>query len=230
MSGKETAMQGSVIGFDPDTNTGAIGGADGRRYDFVTNDLLASGKPGPGDIVDFTPDDRRATGISVVQPAYMPPSLGAFYFSPRGRIARSHYWLRFVLPLLGLEIALRVAGLAHGETRAEPGVLLTLLNLVYLAALWPGTALLVKRMHDRGKSGWLVPILYFPLFIALALAIVTLALIAAHRIHEGNQLAILAAIVFGVAGIVGIWFFVEFGCLRGTVGTNRYGPDPTPPG
>ena len=26
-----------------------------------------------------------------------------------------------------------------------------------------------------------------------------------------------------------IWFFVELGCLRGTVGANRFGPDPLPP-
>ena len=26
--------------------------------------------------------------------------------------------------------------------------------------------------------------------------------------------------------IVGLWFFVELGCLRGTVGPNQYGPDP----
>jgi uncharacterized membrane protein YhaH (DUF805 family) len=26
--------------------------------------------------------------------------------------------------------------------------------------------------------------------------------------------------------IVGIWFFIELGCLRGTAGDNQYGPDP----
>ena len=26
--------------------------------------------------------------------------------------------------------------------------------------------------------------------------------------------------------IVGIWYLIELGCLRGTVGKNRYGPDP----
>ena len=25
---------------------------------------------------------------------------------------------------------------------------------------------------------------------------------------------------------VGIWFFIELGCLRGTIGANQYGPDP----
>jgi len=29
-----------------------------------------------------------------------------------------------------------------------------------------------------------------------------------------------------IAMAIGIWGFVEIGCLRGTVGYNRYGPDP----
>ena len=33
---------------------------------------------------------------------------------------------------------------------------------------------------------------------------------------------VLNAIIF----VVALWFFVELGCLRGTVGPNRYGPDP----
>jgi hypothetical protein len=36
-----------------------------------------------------------------------------------------------------------------------------------------------------------------------------------------------ALAVFGGAGIaIGIWAFVELGCLRGTVGYNQYGADP----
>jgi len=34
-------------------------------------------------------------------------------------------------------------------------------------------------------------------------------------------------LVFSLASLaVSIWAFVELGCLRGTVGTNQYGPDP----
>jgi uncharacterized membrane protein YhaH (DUF805 family) len=28
--------------------------------------------------------------------------------------------------------------------------------------------------------------------------------------------------------VVAIWFFIEFGCMRGTVGGNQYGADPVP--
>jgi uncharacterized membrane protein YhaH (DUF805 family) len=226
--GKEAAMKGNVIGFDPETNTGVISGDDGQRYDFVTNDLLVLEKSGRGDLVEFMPDGGHATKIFVVEPAWVPPSFARFYFSPSGRISRSQYWLRSVLPLLVGVVTLRLAAFAHGETRAEPGVFLLLLNLFYLASLWPGTATLVKRIHDRNKSGWLVLIFYIPFVLGLIVAAVALANIAEHNIHIGNQWANFGAVLFAVVGAVGIWFFIDFGCLRGTIGVNRYGPDPTP--
>ena len=39
---------------------------------------------------------------------------------------------------------------------------------------------------------------------------------------EDVQFIILHLISFGIT----VWAFVELGCLRGTVGSNRYGPDP----
>jgi uncharacterized membrane protein YhaH (DUF805 family) len=36
-----------------------------------------------------------------------------------------------------------------------------------------------------------------------------------------------ASFVFSLAGFaISIWACVELGCLRGTAGPNRYGPDP----
>ena len=34
------------------------------------------------------------------------------------------------------------------------------------------------------------------------------------------------AITLGIAAILGVWALIWFGCLRGTVGPNQYGPDP----
>jgi uncharacterized membrane protein YhaH (DUF805 family) len=36
---------------------------------------------------------------------------------------------------------------------------------------------------------------------------------------------VIAIILLTFSGL-GIWFFVQTGCLRGTVGPNRFGPDP----
>ncbi|HZU91100.1 MAG TPA: hypothetical protein VE993_17745, partial [Stellaceae bacterium] len=92
-------MKGNVIGFDADTNTGAISGHDGRRYEFVTLDWRDHRRPHHGDPVDFAPDGQRATQIYVLEPEYVPPSFGQFYFSTRGRMSRSQYWLKFFLPV-----------------------------------------------------------------------------------------------------------------------------------
>ena len=56
-------MKGNVLGFDPDSNTGAISGHDGIRYDFVSLEWRGPSRPLRGVTVDFVPDGRRATQI-----------------------------------------------------------------------------------------------------------------------------------------------------------------------
>jgi uncharacterized membrane protein len=56
-------MKGSVLGFDPDTNTGAVSGFDGRRYDFVRLEWRSPAPPARGAAVDFIPVCGRATQI-----------------------------------------------------------------------------------------------------------------------------------------------------------------------
>ena len=118
-------------------------------------------------------------------PNHMPRhsmNLAQVWFSYTGRLKPFDYWVKGFAPgiLLGL-LAMRLeASLnAHG----------LLFLLFVLFSLWPGSALLVKRWHDRNRSGWF----YFVLLIP-------------------------------VVGLV--WTLVEAGCLRGTIGDNRFGPDP----
>lgn len=56
-------MRGEVIGFDPDTNTGAISGQYGSRYDFVRIDWRGAHRPARGTVVDFVVDGQRALDI-----------------------------------------------------------------------------------------------------------------------------------------------------------------------
>lgn len=68
-----------------------------------------------GDLVDFTPDGQHATNIYVLEPAYVKPWFGQFYFSARGRISRSQYWLKFFLPVCLIMVVLNLVVLAnHG--------------------------------------------------------------------------------------------------------------------
>lgn len=212
-------MRGNVIGFDPDTNTGAISGHDGNRYDFATQDWRGASRPRHGDLVDFQAIGQRAQDIYLLEPEYVRPRFLQFYFSPNGRISRSQYWLRYFLPVFIVGLILNLLQLAGGAFKILPG-------LFQLIALWPGIAALIKRIHDRNKSGWLVWALYGPLIVAVVFGIAAAVAIALGNGGAMTALLVVAGI-FGVAGgIVGLWFFVEFGCMRGTIGANKYGPDP----
>ena len=65
-------MRGNVIGFDPDTNAGAISGHDGNRYDFVRLEWRSPARPTRGTIVEFIPAGMQATQIYPVGPPYDP--------------------------------------------------------------------------------------------------------------------------------------------------------------
>jgi len=226
-------MRGNVIGFDPDTNTGAISGHDGNRYDFATQDWHGRTRPRHGDIVDFQIDGPGAREIYLIEPEYVAPSFGQFYFSPSGRISRSQYWLRFMLPYFVISIVLQIAAAGINEKSSAHSAVSALMTLFWLVALWPSIAILVKRIHDRNKSGWLCLVLYLPLILFMVLMIVWLAdwiiAAAAAGSYSPPSLGALGIIVIlmGITSTgIGLWFFIEFGCLRGTIGANRYGPDP----
>lgn len=153
-------MKGNVIGFDPDTNTGAISGHDGRRYDFATMDWHGNRRPQHGDVVDFTADGERATQIYMVEEAYVAPSIGVFLFSPSGRISRSQYWLKWVLPVIVIVMVLILSIVAASD---DPLIIATVMPIIDLILLWPSIAILIKRSHDRDRSGWFILLFLVPL-------------------------------------------------------------------
>jgi uncharacterized membrane protein YhaH (DUF805 family) len=211
-------MKGSVIGFDSDTNTGAISGYDGRRYDFAAVDWHGNRQARPGDLVDFAPAGQRATQIYLVEPEYVPPSLGQFLFSLEGRISRSQLWLRWFVPLIAISLVLLVMSLfAAAADSAAAGTFLVIWLIFSLVTVWPDIAVMVKRIHDRNKTGWLVLAYWIPAGLQLILFFADASDNAAGSILDL------------ITGAVAIWFLIEFGCMRGTVGTNQYGPDPAPP-
>ena len=81
------------------------------------------------------------------------------------------------------------------------------------SCLWVYLATSIKRLHDRDKSGWwIVPFFVIPgLFQQFE-----------DRLPDSWWVLPLSLIVFALL----IWSFVELYCLRGTQGTNQYGPDP----
>jgi uncharacterized membrane protein YhaH (DUF805 family) len=178
-------MRGNVIGFDANTNTGAISGHDGKRYDFATIDWHAANSPHHGDLVDFVATDQRATQIYLIEPEYVEPTTNEFYLSAQGRISRSQFWLKFALPILIIFIVLQVILLATDVSRGASRTVLLIWDLIIL---WPSIAIYIKRAHDRNRSGWFLLLFLVPL--------------------------------------LNLWPIIELWFVRGTIGANRFGPDP----
>ncbi|MYD50878.1 MAG: DUF805 domain-containing protein [Dehalococcoidia bacterium] len=76
-----------------------------------------------------------------------------------GRINRSTFWLRGVLPLVGLSIVSWIA-LAFLPVSTVGGIV-TLIVAFLLFGMW--LAPTVKRLHDRDKSMWWLLIWFIPI-------------------------------------------------------------------
>jgi uncharacterized membrane protein YhaH (DUF805 family) len=133
----------------------------------------------------------------------------------RGRSTRLAYWRVFILWYLGWAaiLALTLAG-AHLHA-VVGGVVFVLLVLPLAVAVLATT---VRRLHDRDRAAWwLIPFLIAPVVLSEAADA-----IAAE--------ALLPALLMALAGAgLGIWSFIDLGCLRGVRGANRFGDQPGGP-
>ena len=88
------------------------------------------------------------------------PSVVDVLTSFKGRITRSQYWLKGVLPVMAIGlVAGFVGGLAEGMAEGLGGLIML---AAYVPIIWFSLAIQVKRWHDRGKSGWMVLINLIP--------------------------------------------------------------------
>lgn len=143
----------------------------------------------------------------------------AFLFSARGRLNRGKYWLTAIVYLAVWAVFLVVAFVALGNNIenafdfAGVGLLLWVTaGILTLLMTWSSIAVGIKRLHDREKSGWWM--------LVFLLGPTVLNGLGQSTIGAANLILTLGA------AVVSIWAFVELGCLRGTPGTNLYGPDP----
>ena len=159
-----------------------------------------------------------------------------FLFGASGRINRAKYWRSLlILGVAGMfvgVILLTAAGIAAP-------LFIVMVVIVFIPWLMWGIAIHSERLHDRDKSAWwllvfiVLPfVLNIPGFMMFPVALhnMELAIQAAqhHLPPPVMPQSPLATISNGAATILSLWAFVELYCLRGTVGDNRYGPDPIP--
>ena len=131
--------------------------------------------------------------------------LVSFFLGFRGRISRGQWWLGALGLLAAILIMLGVAFWSSMPLLAVPLIL-----FVFVATY----ALTVKRLHDRGKSGWWALVF---IFIPGVLNRLT------DRLTEDTPIWWVLVLI---GSVLTVWGLIELGFRRGTDGENDYGPDP----
>jgi uncharacterized membrane protein YhaH (DUF805 family) len=149
----------------------------------------------------------------------MRPGLVALFARPEGRISRASFWVG-LLVLVAVKLAVRSALGLPLLTKPADAFSLRLSSFIIDAALiYPGAVLLVKRLHDRNLSGYLIAWLIAP---HLMLMITNLLGMSGDLAHMG----VAETITVLITAVVSLWFLVELGLRAGSAGPNRYGPKP----
>ena len=125
-------------------------------------------------------------------------------FSFKGRIGRRDFWIWIGVWIVAMLALFIFANNAWLNTQTADFALVSL--------LWPTAAVLVKRLHDRGRSGlW------------------ALLVILAWMLLAGNW-SMLPSMLPWVVGrliptIIFVMIIVDLGAFVGTQGENKYGKD-----
>ena len=141
---------------------------------------------------------------------------GHLFFKFDGRVNRARFWIA-ALVFAVINVVLAILGYMMDQSVAFQA-LNSMLGIVILIA---SIAVGVKRLHDRNKSGW-----YLLLFYLVPSILVVIGVLIGAFMEDS---AIIATVLGLLAFAIGVWAFVEMGCLRGTIGVNQYGPDPVAP-
>ena len=142
------------------------------------------------------------------------------YATFSGRARRAEFWWFYLLTVLvHFVTGILDAGVQQAARVSPFGVIASLALLIPWLAVW------TRRMHDTDRSGlWVLGfcVALFALGIGLLVGI-------GMATEEESTAAVttIALCSLGFFGVV-IWSIVLL-CIKGTTGTNRYGPDPLYP-
>lgn len=132
-------------------------------------------------------------------PAYTPADRETFaarYLTAEGRLGRRGF---LVSGLILLGVAVLYDAVSAGPLQWITGW------LAWPLLVWIGACLLARRLHDRGRNGWIA-------------AVILAALVAVWPQPSGF-------LDFPFV-LVLVWAVVELGVMTGEPGVNRYGPPP----
>ena len=129
------------------------------------------------------------------------------WFGFSGRANRAKYWLVAAINVAIMTVLTVVALVGNAPA------LWIVFIIAILVLVVSSVAVSIRRLHDRGKSGWWVLVFIFVPGLLNGVG---------SRLDDPVPMMILS-----LAGLaISIWALVELGFLRGTQGDNAYGPDP----
>ncbi len=145
-------------------------------------------------------------------------------FSFEGRIGRKSFWLGavilFLILLAGFFTYLTIVGfdtVMNAPVGSRASAIVSLMISLVLFAPW--LALLVKRLHDRGKPGWWSTMFLVPEY--------SYQFLDAFGLTGGfGRFNMVDYVIGGIYVAVTLWLLIELGFLKGVPGKNAYGPDP----
>lgn len=164
-------IRGTLVDFEPD---------DGSAHNIVavvpTTPSPSTGQPSrPG-----SPAENAPAG-SMGLWAYFRRTVSVNYFNFNGRARRKEFWafwLCFILVQLalvgfGILVNLAINGFGINAGRSSIGLLPAAIFTLAFGLSW--IALVVRRLHDVGLSGWLVLLCFIPAIGEVALLVLGLA-------------------------------------------------------
>ena len=161
------------------------------------------------------------------------------YFDFKGRARRKEYWMFYLWALIievviyGLSLLLGggLPGIGFDESvppelmprNVGMGMFFTgLITLYGFAILIPQLAVTVRRLHDIGKSGWLLLLIYLLIFAGIGL----MTYYSVTMLANGPETSMVPFwIGLSIIIAVTIWF-IALMVKKGDVGRNKYGEDP----
>jgi uncharacterized membrane protein YhaH (DUF805 family) len=153
--------------------------------------------------------------------------LGYLYGSFQGRINRKPFWwgtilLIVVMSVIGVGAVIMInPPLTPPVDPDDPQMrkFILLMQALSLISLYPGSAVSVKRLHDRNRSGWYLLLMYVPMFVKPVTDFIGIT-------GDPDNLGPLDLALGAIIIIISIWFLIMLGFRRGTPGPNRFGPNP----
>lgn len=151
------------------------------------------------------------------------------YFNFNGRARRREFWGFNMLMVAALHVFVFLFAIASGEPAYEGDPVFTtgsyfVLGAMGIFALYvfiPLLSVSTRRLHDTGRSTWLLLIPLIPIASFIVLAVFGSLM---HSLSGGEIYTVLILVVL-IAIVVNTLFMV----LKGTPGKNKYGESPKPP-